>query len=372
MNVSDLGKMMRATIRAAQQLVEFRNLHPVALTHECRLEPWLKMSDYIEELPHEMFEQTARAFGALMLNHQRKNDPVKSLAEQNREALDAERAAQEVEGEKKRKRWSKRLKKEPKADGPVLQRAIEQAESGSRQVVRVANEVMLFDDLCTGHARFLPHMHQPAFVCPPGVRRSHATLRERLALLVHAGGSTAAVRASLERTLDRLMVLRRARAAALGYGAQPRQLPCLIMVVLWPTSAKGGLYTRLEKQALEHEAFGDDNRAALRIELVSVDTLQFDVTRNASLPRFSVVHEPHECDDLRTIKPYELRYMRESDPQARVRALRPGQVVRVDRQDLELGGDVRSYLMVVSDSGYIPRPWRYLTPAEFAAGVDQT
>ena len=356
MNVCDVGQLLRGTLRAAQNLQHFRGLEHASRRDACDLRPWLARAALLEELPDELFQSAARAFLACVLQHANKKERDDAAAQKQ-----AERCADEP-GENaptKRKRARKRGQATDNVEQQELARAIEHT-TGAHQLVRSAKQVHVFDRLSAAASAFVPHVQALVFERASDAEPVHATARELLALLVHSGINAKQINASLDEALARMETLRDARAEELRYNTDQRlDLPCLLQFVVWGATYRHGAagHARVRNKLRNAQR---QWRGRLRIELLTAAELQYNVAEHVLLPVFDIVHNPSQCRDLRTSKPHELRYMRESDPQARVRGLRAGQVVRVTRSDMALGGVGHSYLIVVTDALRMPSPYKWL------------
>jgi DNA-directed RNA polymerase subunit H (RpoH/RPB5) len=123
-----------------------------------------------------------------------------------------------------------------------------------------------------------------------------------------------------------------------------------VILVLWgtpfhPSTGKSTKLFQTRLVALNAQS-ADKN---LSFASFSVDELLYDATDHEDVARVEIVTDRAAHPRLRHTKDFQLPYIRVSDPQARIRDLRVGQIIKVHRQDFALGGESVDYRVVVPD-----------------------
>lgn len=318
MQVSDCEQLMRSTLRAADILGRLRGMHHVGIDGvDIDLPAWLKRAPYIELLDEHAHLDVARAFLADMLSH-----ATKSVL----------------------------------FDAPVDAHVTPESEAGARaaraarssrpehQAIVVGGEVQMLDRLMQNYGRFISRVHPLVFVAPQGSVRPHAGLDYRLALVVHCGKRQALVSKCIAESLDRLRHLRRTHAESLG-GAD---CPARLFLIVWrdefnPTyGGRSASKLRTELREISEKVAHE----RLTIEAHNVIELQYDATVNKRVPRHTAVANRASEPGIATIADAQFPSLLLSDPQTRLHDFRLGQIIRIERHDIELGYDEIDYRIV--------------------------
>lgn len=321
MQVTDCEQLMRATLRAASILTTLRGMQPMGVAgYDIDLHAWLQRAEWNELLGELAHRDVARAFFVEMLSNTTRATLMPSGDAPPPEP-DAKTAAAVARGANQR--------------------------MPQRQVFATGTDLVVLERLMASHTLFIGRLHPIAFIAPPDAPRPHAGLRYRLALLVHAGLRVVSIKQTILASLDCLRRLRQAHAELLG----GEQVPARLFVVIWGWQ----FHPRFPGQTtILHTALNKVS-ASVAAEHITIEThhvleLQYDVTRNARVPLHTAVDRATE-PGIATIRDAEFRTMLLNDVQVRVHDFAVGQIVRVDRTDLELGGDPIEYYMVRRKAG---------------------
>lgn len=307
---------MRATLRAGHILCQLRGMHHVGIDGvDIDLTAWLARSESIELLDENAHKDVARAFFVDMLSHATKSLLFASAAEAqpNTSSASATRA-----------------------------RRAAHSRAADRQAIVIDGEVQIPSRLMQHYSRFILRMHPLVFVARQGVARPHARLDYRLALVVHCGQKLASINQSIVKSLDLIRKLRRAHAELLGGDDCPARL----FLIVWrdefhplhgrqKTQLQTDVQTASASVASEH----------LSIEMHNVLELQYNATQNDSVPRHIAVTRDTE-PGIATIRDAEFPGILLTDPQVKLHDFRLGQILRIERRDIELGYDQIDYRIV--------------------------
>lgn len=316
MQVSDCEQLMRATLTAARILTVLRGMHPVgAAGIDIDIGKWLQRSAFIEDLGEHAHADMARAFFIEMLAH-----ATKDLANRAADAAVSE---------------------EP-SDAAVRRAA--QSTTPAHQALCMGTETCLPDRLLRYFELFILRLQPLTFIAPSGMVRPHPMLDYRIALVIHTGLRLATINSSITTGLDRLRKLRARHAALIGGGDD--NCSCRLFVIVWREEfhpIHGKQTTRLTNVIQEiNKTIAKEH---LSIEVYNVIELQYDATQHELVPLHTVVDMATE-PGLKTIAPAEFPTLYADDPQAKLHDFRPGQIVRIERRDVELGYDELYYRMV--------------------------
>lgn len=321
MQVADHEQLMRATLRAARILVEFRGMQPISVPgYDIDLQAWLQRADSIELLDAMAHHDVARAFFVEMLSHAARAALIPD-SDTEPVPLDAETTA---------RAYRAATQRAPKRQGFVC-----------------GGQICIPERLLSNHSLFLSKLHPIAFVATDDAR-PHAALNYRLALVVHAGPRLAIAKQTILGGLERLRRLRRAHADLLG---SPETVHARLFVIIWRDKFHprfGEQRTNLQTAVAKLAASVAAER--LTLEVHNVIELQYDATRNARVPRHTAVDRATE-PGIATIRDAEFRTILIDDVQVRLHDFAVGQIIRIDRNDLELGGDELTYNMVRRKAG---------------------
>jgi DNA-directed RNA polymerase subunit H (RpoH/RPB5) len=187
------------------------------------------------------------------------------------------------------------------------------------------------------------------FVMHGSADRPNPAVDYSWAVVVHGGIRAQQLRQQLQRCVSLVQKLREQTAPRQGFD-DPTQLKVRIVLVAWGVAyhpVQGAGITRLRATIRDLTVKAAENGDGISYELFSVHELLFDATDHVDVASVEVVRDTslHRC--LRHVKPYELPYIKQSDIQARLRDLRPGQIVRVERRDLALGGLTEEFRYVI-------------------------
>ena len=318
---ADHQQLMRATLHAARILVELRGMQPMGVEgYEIDLVKWMHRADNIELLDALAHHDVASAFFVEMLSNATRAALMPD-SDKPREPLDAETTARAYRAANRRA---------PQNQGFVSD-----------------GQLCIPQRLLLDHHMFVGRLHPIAFVAPEGAVRPHPALDYRLVLLLHAGSRLCSVKTAILSGLERLRRLRVAHANMIGGAGQPARL----FVIVWRDKFHPlfGDQTKKLRSTLDKIA-GDVRAERLTIEAFNVIELQYDATRHTCVPRHIAVDRATE-PGIASIRDAEFRTLLLDDIQVRLHDFAPGQIIRIERTDFELGGDELTYCMVRQQPG---------------------
>lgn len=370
MQVSDAGMLMRATLQASKILIEYRGMMPLMRSaNELDVRPWLARRSAIEELDEELYEEVANTFVAEMLDHQHKQVVLGRIADARARRVSAKKKKKPKKKKSKARAGRKRRtaadedddeeeedeeEEEPDEDDESDDQPQEVLDGG-QYVIRMQGETYAIHRLVSDYQQFMPHLYPLVFGCvTPSERRPHPLLDYRLAVIVHTGRDVKTVNATLKSIIVRIDRLRTERSHVFGFdAAHAANMPCRVLVVLWGSSffpKTGKSYNMIRNGVKQlNVAQREPGGGNITFEAYSVLELQTDIGEHEDVSTYEVVRDPGAVPELRTIKPHQFPYMRDAEPQAKLRDYRPGQVVRITRRDFDMGGITHCYRIVVSD-----------------------
>lgn len=342
MQVSPPGCAMRATLHAANMLMQWRGLTPLANKHcDIDIAAWVQRRETIEELDDDLFESTAYIFVAETIDH-RHRDAFLSRTADVRKAAAKKKAA--------RKRGKKRNQDEEHEDDEGDGDASDDGEAiqtpEGQFVVRThANRYELKKLICDA-TQFVSQLYPLCFSCSvPQEQRPHIGLEYRHAMIVHAGFSMKEFNLRLRRIVQDVDEFRKKCVAVEKLAPESvEKLPVRLFFIVWGAAFNprtGSQFKVLQRSVRKFNISQAENSTGISIEAHSVVELQFDVTQHEHAGAYTVVN-PATIPALRTIALHQFRYLHDTDPQARVRDLRVGQVVRIDRANASV-----EYVVVV-------------------------
>jgi DNA-directed RNA polymerase subunit H (RpoH/RPB5) len=318
MQVSDCEQLMRATLRAAHILCHLRGMRPIGIDGvDIDLAAWLARAESIELLDENAHRDVARAFFIEMLSHATKA------------ALFGGRDGAAAAG--------------PSAAAVARARAGANSHAPHRQaIVLDDDQVCLPDRLMEQYGRFITRMQPLVFVAQPGGVRPHTKLDYRLVMVLHCGQRLISVKQSVTQALERLRQLRIAHASSLG-GAD---CPARLFLIVWRDEFRlhhGKQTTALHTavQAIAATVAAEH----ITLEMHNVVELQYDATRNERVPRHTAIERATE-PGIATIADAEFPTILLTDPQVKLHDFRLGQIIRIERRDIELGYDEIAYRIV--------------------------
>ena len=311
---------MRATLQAAKIMTELRGLSPLGVRFcDLNIVEWLKRRDTLEQLDEELFDDTAYMFVAEMLDHAHRGAMLSRARELR----------------KSRKASGKRKKRGAHCDSDNEHEETDdddneptQTENG-RYVVRTHTNRYEIGKLISDPSQFVPNLYPLVFgTSAPQAQRPHDKLDYRHAMVVHAGMTMKEFNKCLCRAVLQVDDLR--KKCNLEETAHVR-----IFFIMWggtfdPRTGKS--YNLLARSVRTFNQSQQEKSSGISIEAFSVVELQYDVTEHQHASKCTVV-DPTKILALRTIAKHQYRYLHDTDPQARARDLRVGQVVRVERPD---------------------------------------
>ena len=318
MEVTDCEQLMRATLRAYSILKHLRGMHHVGIEGvDIDLDAWLARADSIEMLDEFAHRDVARAFFTDMLSHATKA------------AIFGPTDARHQIGA---------------TDAKAQRQAARAANSHveSRQGIVIEGKVELLDHLMRSYSNFILRMHPLVFIAPEGAERPHARLDYRLAMLVHCGTRMASIKQTILASLDALRKLRAARAPLLG-GVD---CPARLFLVVW----RDDYHPCHGKQRTKLRTTIDEVARKVAPENISIEyhtsiELQYDATRNERVPRHIAV-ERTTVPGIATISDAEFPALLLDDVQAKLHDFRVGQIIQIQRRDIENGLDEVDYRIV--------------------------
>lgn len=368
MQVSDAGMLMRATLQASKILIEYRGMMPLTRSdNELDVRPWLARRSAIEELDEELYEEVANTFVAELLDHQHKQVVLGRIADARTRRKNARKPKKKTKKKaakrKSRKRHIDSDEEEEEQEEPDDDDALSEEDDdehreildGGQYVIRMQGETYAIHRLISDYQQFMPHLYPLVFGCvTPSERRPHPMLDYRLAAIVHTGRDVKTVNATLKSIIVRIDRLRAERSSVFGFdAARATSMPCRVVVVLWGSSffpKTGKSYNMIRNGVKQlNIAQRESGGGNITFEAYSVLELQTDIGEHEDVGSYEVVRDPSVVPELRTVKPHQFPYMRDSEPQAKLRDYRPGQIVRVTRRDFDMGGITHCYRIVVSD-----------------------
>lgn len=321
MQVSDCEQLMRSTLRAAHILCQLRGMQPIGIDGvDIDLSAWLARAESIELLDQNAHKDVARAFFIEMLSHATKAVLFGGGT--------GSRAIESV------------------SEAAVRARFGANTCIPSRQAMVMDDQVCLPDRLMQHYSRFIARMHPLVFVSQLGAVRPHTRLDYRLAMVVHCGLRLASVKHTITDSLARLRALRSAHANSLG-GVN---CPARLFLIVWRDEFHpryGRQTTALQTAVQQMAAAAADEHITL--EFHNVLELQYDATRNERVPRHTAVERATE-PGIATIADAEFPAILLTDPQVKLHDFRLGQIIRIERRDIELGYDEIAYRMVRAPS----------------------
>lgn len=315
MQVSDVEQLMRSTLRAADILCRLRGMASVGIDGiDIDVAAWLLRADAIELLGEQAHRDVARAFFIEMLSHATKSALFDGTDDQA-----------------------------PQVGGEVTERA-RRAVSRTRpdqQAIVMPDGIFIPERLMTDYHLFVARLHPLVFVAardPP----LHRGLCYKLALVVHSGHRLISTKQAILRGLDQLRQLRKVHAASLG-GADCH---ARLFLIVWRDEFHPlqGKQTTVLRTCIA-EIAKQVAREHLTIEAHNVIELQYDATTNERVPKHMPVDRASE-PGIATIADAELPTLLLDDVQVRLYDFAPGQIVRIERKDLELGYDDTCYKIV--------------------------
>lgn len=369
---SPAGKLMRSTLVLAQALREHHAMRQLrsgrAVDSELDLTPWLARMEQLEALDEAMHEIQARTFLVRMLDH----DGKRALMSRDYEAELKKKKEAAVKKKKQRKkkktaRAAKRSRASREQEEEEEEAAQdEEAEDGEPlneytddEIARVVNEQRaqlvtikgrqyVLRSLLEDPANFLDHVHPLLFVCTrPPERRPNPAHETHITIVLHCGMATAEVQKRIKWCIGAVGRVREGVRSRFGLDSA-EQVCTRVVLVLWgtpfhPSTGKSTKLFRTRVRAL-NEQF-----AAINLSFASfaVDELLYDATEHDDVAAVEIVTDRSAHPRLRYTKDFELPYIRVTDPQARIRDLRVGQIIKVHRRDFALGGESCDYRVVV-------------------------
>lgn len=353
MQVSDAGMLLRSTLQASKILIQLRGMIPLTRgKDEVDVRQWLQRRDVIEDLDEELFEHVAHSFVALMLEHDKKNAVMGKVVASTKKSDKKLPAKRGRGGSAAGRGRGRRRPREESVDDDNDDEEVPEVEAAPG-ALRIDDNDYVISKLTAHHREFLPHLYPLVFgalVSPD--RRPHAMLDYPLAAIVHTGRDVKTVKLVLKKMMARMHKLRVERAALFGYTSETAPyMPCRLLLVLWGNKfhpKTGSSYNPVRLAIAELNALERASGNNITTEMYSVTELNCDVAAHEDAGQYTVINDPSSVRELKTIKPHQYAYIRENDPQAKLRDLRIGQVVRIDRKDFDLGGKSHDYRVVVS------------------------
>lgn len=321
MQVSDCEQLMRATLRAARILCTLRGMHHIGIDGvDINIDAWLARADSIELLDENAHKDVARAFFVDMLSHATKSVLF---------GIEASRHAEPLT---------------PTSETGARTRRRAASSAPERQAIALPDEIVLPDRLLRYYNRFIAHLHPLVFIAHGDAVRPHARLDYRLALVVHCGQRLQLIKKTITESLQLLRELRTTHADSLG-GAD---CPARLFVIVWRDQFHPlyGEQTQTTKLYNDVRDIGVGVASEhLSIELHNVLELQYDAVHHERVPRHVAVERATE-PGIATISDAQFPTLLLSDPQTKLHDFRVGQIIRIERRDIELGCDEIAYRIV--------------------------
>jgi len=321
MQVSDAEQLMRSTLRAGDILQRLRGMVPVGMDGiDIDLGAWLLRADAIELLGEQAHKDVARAFFIEMLSHATKS----ALFDGNDDDDNDNEKRTSLVGE----------------EAVRARRAVSRTRPDQQAMV-MPDGIYIPERLMADYRLFVSRLHPLVFVaaCEPP---RHRGLCYKLALVIHTGHRLIWTKEAILRGLDRLRQLRQVHAVTLG-GADCN---ARLFVIVWrdefhPLKGKQTTVLRTSVAEIAKQVASEN----LTIEMHNVIELQYDATNNERVPKHTPVDRITE-PGIATIADAELPTLLLADVQVRLYDFAPGQIVRIERKDLELGYDDTCYKIV--------------------------
>ena len=389
---SDASKMWRATMNIVNMMETHRGLKPMRQDgDEIDLNAWFQRAERIDVLDERTHELVVRSFVAQMIVH----DGAERLLSLPREISGRSRSVDKGGGGggNKHKRAVKKAritqtknKSEKAGDAVVGKENVDgsgseevgltekmidyEEERGKTRHVKINGRNYKLAGVLDSSTQFLKLIHAVGFFTQNPVRKP-AHCEYRMAAVLHADQFGGVAKNSLRtrlRALMRALELWRIKLARYcnyrlekcapdsGDGVSDNNenekewLQCRIFIVGWGDTfhPNGGrsyktLHTRVRQW---NEAARKDN-SPYTYEAWSVHELLFDPTDHVDVGAVTIVDNLKTEPNMQHCLPGQLPYMHDNDMQARVRDLRPNQVVKCERRDMALGGISHEYRVVV-------------------------
>ena len=330
-------------------LCKMRGMTPAARTDdELKLSQWLAKLDRIEEVDEETHDLMARTFLVRALDHDGKrallskeHKKPKTKASKKKRSRDDDESDDEEEEE------------EFVNPGHDYTDAELIALDRTRKVVSLNNKLYTQRAVLSNCEQFLKHLHPMLFMQlnQDTSQLPNPAIDYQWAVLLHAGTRAQNVRKQLTRCVTLVQKLREVAADRQQLDS-PTQLKVRIVMVAWGSTyhpVKGLNIKRLRALMHDMSAKAAKEGDGISYEVFSVHELLFDATDHVDVGPVQVVRDMKQYRCLRHTKPHELPYIKRTDIQARLRDLRPGQVVRVERHDFALGGITEEFRYVIDE-----------------------